>query len=144
RKVYWALAEGEVQPEEGTWRDWLRKLPEESRTERVQPDVPFAKEAITDYRVLRRGDGVTLLELAPQTGRMHQLRVQSALRGWSILGDQLYGGRRPFGPVAELPRDRIVALHARSLTFTHPFRKEQVALEAPLPALWDEVLPPGR
>ena len=44
--------------------------------------------------------------------------------------------RQPFGPPAELPRDRVIALHARSLTFLHPIRYEPVTVTAPLPPVW--------
>jgi 23S rRNA pseudouridine1911/1915/1917 synthase len=90
------------------------------------------------YRRLEVGPDWTLLELVPETGRTHQLRVQAAVRGWPICGDGLYGSTRPFGPPAELPRDRVIALHARSLTFFHPIRYEPVTLTAPLPAFWQE------
>jgi 23S rRNA pseudouridine1911/1915/1917 synthase len=139
RKVYWALVEGAVSPEVGVWDDWVRKLPEESRVERAKEGEPGAKLAMLEYRVLKRLDGTTLVELAPLTGRMHQLRVQAAWRGHPVLGDAAYGSTRPFGPPAEQPRDRVVALHARSLTLTHPFRKEEMTWVAPLPEYWGEV-----
>jgi 23S rRNA pseudouridine1911/1915/1917 synthase len=140
QKVYWGLVEGIVESDSGTWHDWLRKIPEESRTECVESTTPDAKEAITQYRVLKRDEGVTLLELTPQTGRMHQLRIATASRGYPIVGDTLYGSKRDFGPPAELPRDRIIALHARQLTITHPFRKEVLTFEAPLPELWYSIM----
>jgi 23S rRNA pseudouridine1911/1915/1917 synthase len=80
-----------------------------------------------------------LLEIAPETGRMHQIRVQAAVRGWPIRGDFLYGATKAFGPPAELARDRIIALHARSLTFLHPIRYEPIQLVAPLPETWREL-----
>jgi 23S rRNA pseudouridine1911/1915/1917 synthase len=89
--------------------------------------------------VLQTIEGATLLEFQPRTGRMHQIRIQAALRGHPLLGDALYGSPRPFGPHAELPRDRIIALHARSLTFLHPIRYEPITLTAPLPPLWKEI-----
>jgi 23S rRNA pseudouridine1911/1915/1917 synthase len=135
-KVYWAAVEGEVQPPEGRWEDWLRKLSEEARSEPAEPEAPGARQAILRYRRLGPCDGGTLLELTPETGRMHQLRLQAALRGWPVRGDQLYGARLPFGPPAELPRDRMIALHARSLTFLHPIRFEPLTVVAPLPAAW--------
>jgi 23S rRNA pseudouridine1911/1915/1917 synthase len=138
-KIYWALVEGELQPEAGEWRNWLRKLPEESRTELAEPGSPKAKEAIAHYRVLRRFGDRTLVELAPKTGRMHQLRIQLAVRGHPIVGDDMYGGKQTFGPVVENFRDRIIALHARSLTLEHPFRKETLFVEAPLSADWPEI-----
>jgi 23S rRNA pseudouridine1911/1915/1917 synthase len=139
RKVYWAAVEGDVQPAEGAWEDWLRKLPEEARTERVGPDEPGARRALLRYRVLRPCAGGVLLEIEPQTGRMHQIRVQAAVRGWPVRGDALYGAKLPFGPPAELPRDRVIALHAHSLTFLHPIRYEPVTLTAPLPDCWREL-----
>jgi 23S rRNA pseudouridine1911/1915/1917 synthase len=142
-KTYWAMVDGVVEPPEGTWVDHLRKLPEEARVEVVPPDTPGARRAQLDYRVLRPADGGTLLELRPMTGRTHQLRAQSATRGWPIRGDELYGSRTPFGPPAELSRDRVIALHARSLTFLHPIRYEPVTVRAPLPAYWGELAPVG-
>ncbi len=70
---------------------------------------------------------------------MHQIRVQAALRGHPLFGDVLYGSTRVFGPPAELPRERIIALHGRSLTFLHPLRYEPITLTAPLPAAWKEL-----
>jgi 23S rRNA-/tRNA-specific pseudouridylate synthase len=70
---------------------------------------------------------------------MHQIRVQAARRGWPVRGDQLYGAKLPFGPAAERPRDRAVALHAHSLTFLHPIRYEPLTVVAPLPAAWHEI-----
>jgi 23S rRNA pseudouridine1911/1915/1917 synthase len=136
RKVYWAVVEGAGPSAEGTWEDWLRKLPDEARAERTDPDAPRARHARTHYRRLSGGDDWALVELRPETGRMHQLRVQAATRGWPILGDLLYGARQPFGPPAEEPRDRVIALHARSLTFLHPIRYEPLTVTAPLPEAW--------
>jgi 23S rRNA pseudouridine1911/1915/1917 synthase len=136
KKVYWALVEGLVEPIEGVWSDWLRKLPEEARAEVVQEGAVDARHAVSRYRRLAVGSDWSLLELEPETGRMHQLRLQCASRGWPILGDQLYGSTHSFGPPAELPRDRVIALHARSLTFLHPLRYEPITLTAPLPEYW--------
>jgi len=136
RKVYWAAVEGEVTPETGTWDDWMKKVATEARTVRAEPNEPAAKLATLEYRVLQRLAGGTLIEFSPLTGRMHQLRVQGAWRGHPVFGDATYGSVRPFGPPAELPRDRVIALHARRLTFTHPIANLPLTLEAPLPATW--------
>src|SRR5207237_10808498 len=97
---------------------------------------PGAKLARLRFRRLcELADGV-LVEIEPETGRMHQIRVQAAFRGWPVRGDVQYGSQLPFGPSVELPRDRIIALHARSLTFLHPIRYEPVTVTAPLPATW--------
>src|SRR5262249_51470537 len=88
------------------------------------------------YRRLAASAQATLLELQPETGRMHQLRVQAASRGWPVIGDVIYGSKLSFGPPTDLPRERIIALHARSLTFSHPIRYEPITVEAPLPEAW--------
>ncbi len=121
------------------WDDWLRKIQDEARAEKAEADAPGAKQAVLRYRVLQPCDGGTLIEFQPQTGRMHQIRVQAALRGHPLFGDALYGSTRAFGPTAELPRDRIIALHGRSLTFLHPLSYELMKLTAPLPALWGDI-----
>lgn len=144
-KVYWTLVEanpaGELPAEAGHWHDWLLKIAEEARTEVAAAETPGARQASLAFRRLRTVGEGALLELTPTTGRMHQLRVQTASRGWPIRGDVLYGARQPFGPAAELPRDRIIALHARALTFLHPIRYEPVTVTAPLPPAWREWLP---
>jgi 23S rRNA pseudouridine1911/1915/1917 synthase len=138
-KTYWALVEGVLADDAGSWRDFLRKIENESRVETVSEGVDGAREALTNFSVLKRLEGATLLEMRPRTGRMHQLRIQAARRGFPIVGDWLYGGTRPFGPPAEHSRDRVVALHARSLTLEHPFRKQPLTIEAPLPESWSNV-----
>jgi 23S rRNA pseudouridine1911/1915/1917 synthase len=148
RKVYWALVEpsptGELPPAEGVWEDWLLKVKEEARTERVSAETPGARLAMLRYRTLQAGPEGALLAMEPETGRMHQIRVQAAVRGWPVRGDVLYGARFSFGPPAELPRDRIIALHARSLTFLHPIRYEPLTVTAPLPTVWESVISPPR
>jgi 23S rRNA pseudouridine1911/1915/1917 synthase len=142
QKEYWALAErsaaGDLPPAGGAWEDWLLKVQDEARSQTVAADVPGARHALLRFRRLREFDDGALLVLEPQTGRMHQIRVQAAGRGWPVRGDVLYGARLPFGPPAELPRDRAIALHARRLTFLHPIRYEPVTLAAPLPPAWRE------
>jgi 23S rRNA pseudouridine1911/1915/1917 synthase len=144
RKVYWAAVDvadsTRVPDPEGTWEDWLLKLPEEARTVCVEPDRPAARQALLRYRRLSMGVDWALLEIEPETGRMHQIRVQAASRGWPVRGDVLYGSSLPFGPPAELPRDRCIALHAHSLTFLHPIRYEPITLTAPLPEAWQTLL----
>jgi 23S rRNA pseudouridine1911/1915/1917 synthase len=133
-KIYRAAVEGDVQPAEGVWEDWLVKLPNEARAVAVPRETPGAKMAIVHYRRLAAVPDGTLLELRPETGRMHQLRVQFAVRKWPIWGDAFYGARLPFGP--REGRDRVIALHAQSLTFLHPIRFEPISLVAPVPAWW--------
>jgi 23S rRNA pseudouridine1911/1915/1917 synthase len=53
-----------------------------------------------------------------------------------VVGDLFYGGRLPFGPPPAESRDRIIALHARSLTFLHPIRYQPIEAVAPVPESW--------
>ncbi len=141
-KVYWAVVEpsptGDLPGPEGVWTDYLLKVKEEARTERVDPETVGARQAELKFRRLYQSATGALLEIEPQTGRMHQIRVQTATRGWPVLGDVTYGARLPFGPAPELPRDRIIALHARRLTFLHPLYYKPLTVTAPLPAVWGE------
>jgi 23S rRNA pseudouridine1911/1915/1917 synthase len=140
QKVYWAIVAGSVQPAEGVWEDWLRKIRDESRTEVTAEADAGAKHATTRYQTRAPVQGGCVLELKPQTGRMHQLRIQAASRGHPILGDALYGSATAFGPPAELPRDRVIALHAHSITFDHPIRFEPMTVTAPLPDYWPAIV----
>jgi 23S rRNA pseudouridine1911/1915/1917 synthase len=138
-KVYWAAVEGDVEPPEGVWEDWLLKVAEESRSVAAAPELPGARRAVLHYRKLAALDGGSLVEMRPETGRMHQLRVQAALRGWPIRGDVVYGSRLPFGPEPAEPRERVIGLHARSLTFLHPIRFDPISVTAPLPDRWRDL-----
>lgn len=144
-KVYWALVErsatGSLPPPEGIWEDWLLKDAEAARTQPVDPLTPEAKHARLRYRRLGEFVDGAWLELFPETGRMHQIRVQAASRGWPVRGDALYGAKDSFGPEAELPRDRLIALHGRALTFLHPIRYEPITVTAPLSADWSAWIP---
>src|SRR5215472_10785070 len=71
RKVYWAVVErsaaGDLPPVEGVWEDWLLKVKEEARGERVAADTPGARQAVLRYRRLRVCAGGVLLEIEPET-----------------------------------------------------------------------------
>ena len=111
--------------------------------------------SVTRYRVVARRDDATLVSLAPESGRQHQLRVHLSAIGFPIIGDKLYGpeGSQPFldyietGMTDELRRrlghDRQ-ALHAYELAFMHPSTGEPMTLRAPLAedlvGLWGEPL----
>jgi 23S rRNA pseudouridine1911/1915/1917 synthase len=138
-KVYWGAVEGDLETAEGTWSDWLRKIKEESRAEAVSEGTPGARHAVLRFRRLQPCSGGCLVEFVPETGRMHQIRLQAALHGHPICGDRQYGARLLFGPEAAMPRDRIIALHGRSLTFLHPIRYEPITVTALLPAVWDQL-----
>lgn len=129
-KVYWAVVEGDLAKPAGTLEDWLRKDRIACRVEVVDAHIPGARQALSHYQRKAQHGGLTLLEVRPQTGRTHQLRVQFAQRGCPIYGDAKYGSVRAF--------DGAIALHARSLTFLHPIRYEPITLTAEIPQTWHD------
>ena len=139
-KTYWAVVAGDVRPDEGTWVDYLHKRHGMSQTIVVSEDDARGKRAVLHYAVRQRlalaTGPATWLEIQLETGRTHQIRVQSATRGHAVLGDEQYGSEVTFGPQYEEQRDRAIALHARELGFRHPMRDEQVVIQAPLPGYW--------
>lgn len=104
-KTYWAVVRGGPAEDAGTIEAPLRKVSSAARGWRMEVH-PEGQRAVTAWRVLGRGTGrmpgvprsdpgppgITWLELRPQTGRTHQLRVHCAASGWPILGDAVYGG----------------------------------------------------
>jgi 23S rRNA pseudouridine1911/1915/1917 synthase len=134
-KIYWAMVEGTPQSQHGEWVDLLAKDTRQNRSAVLAEDEPAAKVARVSFQVLDHEKGVTKLELRPSTGRSHQLRVQLAERGMPIVGDTKYGARSRLR--AADGRSRI-ALHARRLIFTHPTRREEIVVDAPVPADWPE------
>ena len=94
---------------------------------------PTGKPSRTEFRVLERFDGYSLLELKPVTGRTHQLRVHCAYMGWPILGDPQYGTEES----ACLSRELGFAyqrLCAKRVEFTHPLTGEKVTIESKMNA----------
>jgi len=144
RKTYWALVEGSVEEtDEAIWEDYMRKVKGEARSVICSPMHPQAREAVLRYKIVRRltsascGD-VTWLEIELETGRTHQIRLQSSTREHPILGDAQYGSTTSFGPQHEDVRLRAIALHARSLELEHPMTKEALSFEAPIGDAWRE------
>ena len=136
-KTYWALVQGTIAPAEGTWTDYLKKVYGHPRAELVDEHEPEGRIAILHYRVIAspEADG-TMLEIRLETGRTHQIRVQCASRGHALLGDELYGSPIPFGPPSDDERNRLIALHARSIKFRHPTSGDILTFVAPLPEHW--------
>src|SRR5947209_4608586 len=124
-KIYWGVVEGDMPQPAGTLEDWLRKDENAGRVLVVPSETDGAKRAIVHYHRIAAYGGLSLLELRPQTGRTHQLRVQLSHRGHPVVGDFKYGSETPFAAG--------IALHARRLTFLHPTRNEPVTVTAEVP-----------
>lgn len=135
-KSYWAVVEGHVTPEEGTWTDHLHKRHGMAQSIVVPADDPRGKLAILHYRTMAVTPIGTWLEIELETGRTHQIRVQAASRGFPVFGDAQYGAKQLFGEQFEDERLRAIALHARHLCFQHPMTREQVSVTAPISTAW--------
>ena len=131
RKTYLAIVATPPSPATGLIETPLRR-DEQGREAFMRvcaPDHPDAEAARSRYRTLAATAGAALLELRPETGRMHQLRVHLATIGSPIAGDARYGGTLRLGNAAV---SRLM-LHAAALEFPHPAGGTK-RLEAPVPA----------
>ncbi len=122
KKLYVARVAGIVEANEG-----MVNLPLTNDTDRppLQKVSEAGKPSQTHYKVLARSESTTLLSLEPVTGRSHQLRVHMQAIGHPILGDRFYA---PTDISTVCPR---LLLHARSISFLHPYSNEPVTLEVP-------------
>ncbi|MFC1704148.1 RluA family pseudouridine synthase [Candidatus Omnitrophota bacterium] len=121
-RKYIAIVEGIVEFDEDIIELPLGRNPRQR--EKITVKFYNARFAKTHYRVLKRFNSSTLLELTPFTGRTHQLRVHLAHIGHSILGDKKYGTKISF------PR---MALHAKSIAFIHPTKKTKIEFDSKIP-----------
>jgi 23S rRNA pseudouridine1911/1915/1917 synthase len=119
-KTYMAVVDGKLEPEEAIIDMPIERNPKAPATFRVGPQGKHAKTA---YTVVQTNDKHTLVELRPETGRTHQLRVHLNHFHHPIVGDQLYGGK---------PAERLY-LHAKELEITIPKNHERKVFSAPLP-----------
>jgi 23S rRNA pseudouridine1911/1915/1917 synthase len=136
-KRYLAVVHGRVAAASGTMDQSIGRHPRERKRMSVHSHRP--RRAVTRFEVLERYPGATLLRLAPETGRTHQLRVHLAALGHPIVGDRVYGGRRPGAPgvLGTFPRQ---ALHAARLAFTHPRTFDPITVESPVPSDLSELI----
>jgi 23S rRNA pseudouridine1911/1915/1917 synthase len=121
-KAYLVLVKGHLTPETGIIEAPIGRSP---RNRKLMAVVTGGREARTEYRVVRYIDGYTLLEVKPETGRTHQIRVHLAAIGYPVVGDKVYGVKSPF-----LSRQFV---HAWRLGFRLPATGEYVEFSAELP-----------
>ena len=125
-RIYTAIVEGQVAPDEFTIRSFL----DENRAFRVYSTQRrgAGKLAVTHVRVLKRKGKTTLIEVRLETGRKHQIRVHLAERGNPVVGDKFYG--------TGATRASRLALHGARLEFQHPLTRKRMTFESHVPAGW--------
>lgn len=134
KKTYLALVHGDLVPPEGEIRAPVGRLPWNRERFGI---VPGGKEAVTKYKAVssqlsaHSKEKITLVELYPETGRTHQIRVHMKYINHPLIGDYLYAGRKTSRNDREwAPR---VMLHAWKIVLTHPTSGNVLAIESPIP-----------
>ena len=131
-RVYEAVAVGGFWEDCGTVDAPIGRHPVDRK--KMAVDRKNGREAVTHWSVLARYPGYTHVECRLETGRTHQIRVHLASIGHPLLGDTVYGSKRPWPGLAGQ------CLHARRLRFVHPSTGEPLELECPLPDWFRDVL----
>jgi len=134
-KIYLALAHGEVKPDTGRIERPIARDPHH-RT-RMTARVAQGRAAWSEYRVLRRFRGFTLLEVRIGTGRTHQIRVHLSSIGHPVVGDTLYGAP---ALVEGQPALERYFLHAHRIRFRRPASNEDIEIVSPMPPELDAFL----
>ena len=131
KKTYIALARGIVKENNATINMPIAR----SKKNRKKMDVDKnGKEAITHFKVIKRYQDFTLLEINIETGRTHQIRVHLSHIGYPIIGDDVYSnGKNKWNIEGQ-------CLHAKCLDFKHPITGKELHIEAPIPEYFEKIL----
>lgn len=132
KKTYWAIVKNAPEKQQDTLTHWMKRNTKQNKSYANKKEVPESKKAILDYRLIKKLDNYYLLEIDLKTGRHHQIRAQLTSIGCPIKGDLKYGFDRS-------NKDGSIHLHARSLSFIHPVKKELLELTATTPddSVWN-------
>ena len=131
-RVYEAVAVGNFREDSGTVDAPIGRHPVDRK--KMAVDRKNGREAVTHWEVLGRYAGHTHIGCRLETGRTHQIRVHMASIGHPLLGDTVYGAKKPVPGLAGQ------CLHARRLSFVHPRTGERMTVECPLPGWFTAVL----
>ena len=129
-RVYRAVVYGHPDPPSGVWRDRLVWDQRALIQKETHPRDPKGKDAVCRYEVLERFAGTSLIEVRLETGKRNQIRLQSRLRGHTLVGEKRY----VYGPEELRPIEFArQALHAFRLELVHPVTGRPLRFEAPMP-----------
>lgn len=134
QKTYWAIVKEVPHPTEGHLIHYLKKNQQKNKSFASTNETKGSKKAELTYKVIHKFKNYALVEVKPLTGRHHQIRVQLASIGSPLKGDLKYG-------FARSNPDGSIGLHARTIEFIHPVKKEPLSIKAnPLSKdpLWQE------
>jgi 23S rRNA pseudouridine1911/1915/1917 synthase len=135
KKVYIALCAGRPSRDEGRLVNYLGRNPKD-RKKMADIGIDKGKEAVSDYQVVKAysfdNQAICEIEFDIKTGRTHQIRIQSSIAGFPVLGDDFYGSKTSHKITVVLGIKRQM-LHAKSLTITLPDDNKPTTFEAPLP-----------
>jgi 23S rRNA pseudouridine1911/1915/1917 synthase len=130
RKTYLAILHGSPKTKTGRIENTIGRKPWDSK--RMAVDVPDGKRAVSEWTVLAKKSGISLVEFVIETGRTHQIRVHAAHLGCPIVGDELYGDELKDRRLRVKPKRTL--LHAVEISFSHPINREIVTFSAPPPS----------
>lgn len=135
QKTYWAVVKNKPKELSDKLVHYLIKNEAKNMSKAFDKETKGALRSELEYTLIASSDNYHLLEINPQTGRHHQIRVQLSKIGSPIKGDLKYG-------FARSNKDASIHLHARKVEFIHPVKKEQVTIIAAPPneVLWNEFL----
>ena len=126
QKTYWAIVENPPLKSEDRLEHYLIKNQEKNKSRAFLKPFEGALNSVLDYKIQKKLDRYTLLQVKPITGRHHQIRVQLSTIGCIIKGDLKYGAKRS-------NKDASISLHAREINFIHPVKNEAITITAPAP-----------
>lgn len=135
KKYYLALVNGEPKNSKGVISAPLGRIGLKRTTKIIGNKLLDKKEAVTEYKIIKKFNDYSLLEVTPRTGRTHQIRVHLNSIGHPVAGDPIYGFRKSSPP----PNLKRLFLHAYKLDFTTPDGKH-LTIEADLPEDLQKVL----
>ena len=130
-KTYIAIVRGNIPENEATINMPIGRSTKDRKKMAV---TKSGKNAVTHFKVLKRHNNYTLVEVKIETGRTHQIRVHLAEIGFPIIGDTVYSnGKNEWGVEGQ-------CLHAKSIRFKHPITNKEMFIEAPLPEYFENII----